>query len=160
MRMFAFWAGILVVLGTINTLIFQKEMLRNSDQSIFLALAPRDPRSMFQGDYMALTYEVENDAIKADTTNWPIDGQVVIKLDARKTGSFVRLHGEEALAAEEHLLRYRKRGTRMQIGPPSYFFQEGQGARYEGAKFGELKVNPSGDTLLVGLRGAELEKLR
>ena len=41
----------------------------------------------------------------------------------------------------------------------AWFFAEGEAKRWEGAKYGEFRVDADGRALLVGLRGAKLEAL-
>jgi len=73
---------------------------------------------------------------------------------------FVRRYTEgEPLAAGEHLLSYRRRGGRIKIGTDAFFFQEGHAPRYARAKYGELRVNWSGESLLIGLRDDQRQPL-
>jgi len=164
MRMIAFmvWGAFLV--GTINFLVLGKERILRDGETVFLALAPRDPRSLVQGDYMALNYTAANQARTAAGPNQPSRGLFVVKLDEKKVGEFVRFHSGEALAANERLLPCHHRherwgGVWMQVGPESFFFQEGHARYYERARYGELKVDASGHCLLAGLRGEDLEPL-
>ena len=48
----------LVVLAAVNGSILAKERIRSTGERIFLALAPVDPRSLMQGDYMALRFAI------------------------------------------------------------------------------------------------------
>jgi uncharacterized membrane-anchored protein len=41
----------------------------------------------------------------------------------------------------------------------AWAFSEGEASRWAAAKYGEFRVGPSGQALLVGLRGIHLEKL-
>ncbi len=63
-----------------------------------------------------------------------------------------RYEADTPLAAGEHLLFYRRRDHRIKIGTDAFFFQEGHAMRYQRAKFGELRVDASGESLLIGLR--------
>jgi len=56
-------------------------------------------------------------------------------------------------------LRYRVRAGRVKFATNAFFFEEGTGARYQRARYGEFRVAPSGELLLTGLRGADLERL-
>lgn len=138
------------VLGAANGLIFQKEMVLRHGQSMLLKLAPVDPRSLMQGDYMALRYDLlgklppQNDRPQAS-------GRIVVRTDEANVASFVRLDGGEPLAAGEHFLKFRQDRDRARLGAESYFFQEGQADRFAKAKYGELKVAPNGGSVLVGL---------
>ncbi len=55
MRSTLFWIATAVVMVVPNVLILQKETLRSSSSTVFLELAPVDPRSLMQGDYMILS---------------------------------------------------------------------------------------------------------
>jgi uncharacterized membrane-anchored protein len=46
-----------LVLAVCNGLIWQKEKVLRDGKVMLLRLAPRDPRSLMQGDYMVLNYE-------------------------------------------------------------------------------------------------------
>ena len=59
------WAGLALVLVTINTSILTKERLLRDGTVLRLALAPVDPRSLMQGDYMALSFALARDALRA-----------------------------------------------------------------------------------------------
>ena len=60
-------AATLLVLGGVNWSILAKERIKDNGESILLALAPVDPRSLMQGDYMALRFEIESH-IPTDTS--------------------------------------------------------------------------------------------
>lgn len=151
------WTVTLLVLGVVNLLIFQKEQLIASGQTIFLELAPVDPRSLIQGDYMILRYSLVQN-INVDEL--PPDGYLVLKLDERNIATFVQVHDPQvALAPDERLIRYRRRDGDIRLGAESFFFQEGHAEYYSEARYAELRLAESGDTVLVGLRGPELEVL-
>jgi len=92
---------------------------------MLLELAPRDPRSLFQGDYMSLRYAITGD----EPGKWPRDGLLQVTLDADSVVRSYRLHGPGApLGPDEHLLRYRRRAGAIRLGPDAFFFQEGSGS--------------------------------
>lgn len=146
-----------VVLAAVNVMIYKKEMTLQNGKVVLLELAPVDPRSLMQGDYMALRYKI---ARGMRGNSLPRDGALVVGLDENGVATFKRLHVSGVpLAAEEHLLRYRVRANGVRLGAESFFFQEGHADYYSGAKYGELRVADSGDSVLVGLRGQNLERL-
>ena len=152
------WGGAFLVLGTANSLILHKEHLLAHGEVMLLELAPRDPRSLMQGDYMVLDYALARDEILPGRDRIPASGHLVVTLDQHHAAHLERLHQGEPLAPGEHLLRFRYRG-RLRLGAESFFFQEGNAGRYEEARYGELRVAPSGTSVLVGLRGADREPL-
>ncbi len=148
----------MVVLAVINGLIIHKEHVLEFGTTVLLRLAPRDPRSFMQGDHMVLRYELVQAIPSAELQARGSSGLIVIALDDNAVGRFVRFHDDEALAGDEILLRYRRRGI-LRLGAETFFFQEGHAELYEEARYGELRVAPSGESVLVGLRGQNLERL-
>lgn len=159
MRKRVFWIATLFVFVALNGMIAQKQRLLASGQVMYLKLAPVDPRSLIQGDYMALRYEVLRNLTSTGQAPEAADGAIVVRLDANSVATFARFHHGQPLAPDERLLRYRCRDGQFRIGAESYFFQEGQAGQYRDAKFGELRVTASGDCVLVGLRDEKLQRL-
>ena len=152
------FGGVLLVLGVTNLQIVQKERLLRDGTTILLELAPVDPRSLIQGDYMQLDYAITRGL--ADTSASPRDGALVVEPDENGVARLVRHHSRAIpLMPGEQLLHYRVRDGRFQVGTNAFFFQEGQGEQYRGARYGELKADASGTTLLVGLRDANRKPL-
>ncbi len=162
----------LIVLAFVNVSIVQRERLLEDGRIVLLELAPVDPRSLMQGDYMALRFKVAADATPAmareaepargargasDLVN--ADGRIVVTVDAKRIASYRRLDDGQPLAAGEIVLRYRVREGVVKFATNAYFFQEGTAARYESARYGEFRVAPDGDLLLTHLRGKDLEPL-
>lgn len=149
--------GAAIILGAVNFNIYQREQLLESGRSVFLELAPVDPRSLMQGDYMALRFAVESSLFGVRENLQ--DGRIVLTLDERGVGTFTRFDTGTPLAANEVVMRYRVRNERAKFGTNAYFFQEGTADLYAGARFGEFKVASSGDAILTALRGEKLELL-
>ena len=152
------FGGLALVLVAVNAFIVQKERLLASGDVVLLELAPVDPRSLIQGDYMRLEYDAARQAMPQ--ASWARTGRIVVRLDSSRVARFVRLHEGGPLAPGERLLEYRMRRSRMQIGSDAFFFQEGHAARYAGARYGELRVAPGGSSVLVGLRDASRRPIR
>lgn len=152
----ALFGGLALALGLVDLQAVRKERLRDHGAVVFLELASRDPRSLMQGDYMTLDFQIERDLRGAPER----EGQFVVRLDARGVASFVRfVHPEQSAPPDERLLRYRQRGGRPRIGPESFFFQEGDAGRYARARYAGLRVAADGETLLVGLLDEGLRAL-
>lgn len=159
MRSVLVFGGLLLVLGVSNYAIVQKERLRSGGTSMLVELAPVDPRSLIQGDYMRLDYAIARQLSGMDA--WPSAGHIVVALDTGDVARFVRLHDPGTpLAAGAHLLQYRRRGSRVRIGTDAFFFQEGTAAKYNRARYGELRVDRKGGSVLVSLRDAERRPIR
>jgi uncharacterized membrane-anchored protein len=156
----------------VNLVIAQKEQLLAHGKVVYLELAPVDPRSLMQGDYMALRFTVANDAepsLSRVDRNQQIfqtagnlqtaDGHIVVTLDERSIGQFVRLDDGRPLGSGEVRLRFRVREGQLRFATNGFFFQEGTAPQYESARYGEFRVSDNGDLILTSLRGPSLERL-
>ena len=157
--------GGVLILVFANVGIYQNQQLLASGRVVLLQLAPVDPRSLMQGDYMALRFKVANDAfgnVPRDTPHDVHDGRLVLKVDDRNVGSFERFDDGQPIGPQEVLLRYRMRGAGNRdpkFATNGYFFQEGTADRYSTARFGEFRVSPSGEAILTAMRNDKLERL-
>lgn len=155
MRNIVLWAVLILVMGSVNFSIFKKEETLNNGQVMLLELAPVDPRSLIQGDYMRLRYKMGTEVEEA----WLEDeGRIVVRLDENNVATFVRVDKGEKLQESEHLLAYKNRRG-MRLGAESYFFQEGNAELYANAEYGELRVDSTGASVLAGLRDENFERL-
>jgi uncharacterized membrane-anchored protein len=71
--------NLIILLGLFTNSIIEKETLLADGKLILLELAPADPRSLMQGDYMRLRYNIAEN-IKADSISKR--GFCVVKLEA------------------------------------------------------------------------------
>ncbi|HEX8258405.1 MAG TPA: GDYXXLXY domain-containing protein [Allosphingosinicella sp.] len=149
----------LAVLAAVNFGIYQRERLLADGRVVLLKLSPIDPRSLMQGDYMRLNFEVADQAFPGFSDTEMGDGHIVVGLDARNIAHFRRFAGAGPLAPNEIALRYRIRGGEPNFATNAYFFQEGRAAAYEKALYGEFRVGSGGDMILTRLRGPRLEVL-
>ncbi len=159
MRSALFWLGTLLVFLVPNALVVHKETLTRHGRSVYLELAPVDPRSLMQGDYMDLAYRLARDLREA-SADWPDRGRLVLRLDEQGRGEFDRLElASEDLAPDEQVLRYRVRPRGLVIGAESFFFQEGQAQVFARAEYAELRVAADGSSVLVALCDNDLVRL-
>jgi uncharacterized membrane-anchored protein len=151
LRDLAVLGGLIAILALVNWQIVAKERVLRDGELMLLELAPVDPRSLMQGDYMRLDYAIAREL--TNRSGFPADGRVVVANDQNGVARFVRQEEPGVpLGAAEHLLRYRRRGGSVRIGTDAFYFQEGQADRYTGAHYGELRVDATGEGLLIGLR--------
>ena len=144
--------GLLLALGVPALLAPQKERLLARGTPVLLELAPVEPRSLIQGDYMRLDYAIAQQ-LADDVRRWPSTGALVVRLDANGVARFVRRHTPDApVQPGEHLLTYRRRGGSVRIGTDAFHFQEGDAPRYAGARYGEVRVARDSKSVLVRLR--------
>jgi len=149
----------LLLLLVVNVTIYQREHLISAGRMVLLELAPVDPRSLMQGDYMALRFQVANQAFSDQNLKRLDDGHLVLALDERNVATFTRFADGSPLAESEVLLRYRIRNGRSKLATNAFFFQEGTAKEYERAKFGEFRVAQNGESILTRLRDEELKVL-
>jgi len=155
--------GAALVLGLVNHAIAGKERIKQDGQTIFLKLRPVDPRSIMQGDYMALRFELA-EAIEAPLRKSRSDRDVFregkrvlapIELDERGVATLA-----EQGAKGDAQVRYRLRSGRVWLGTNALFFEEGTAHRYTGAQYGEFKLDrETGEAVLIGLRDGDLKPL-
>lgn len=142
--------NLIILLVLFNNSIYQKEKLLSDGQLILLELAPVDPRSLMQGDYMNLRYAISEN-INSDSISKR--GFCVLKLEENGIAKRVRIQeNKKPINENEFIIEYTSKEWRgINIGAESYFFQEGEADKYENAKYGGIKVDNQGNSLLVGL---------
>lgn len=159
MRMILFLVASLGVFAILIALVVQKETILREGRTVYLEQAPLDPRSLIQGDYMVVRYQIEQSVRRSPDWEEASKGYLVLVPDESGVGRFVRIHKGEPLTGDEFRLRFRRRKNRLRIGAESFFFQEGHAERYEGSKFGELKVSAAGECILVDLVDESFEPM-
>lgn len=141
--------AVVLVLGAVNGSIYVKERIKARGERVLLELAPVDPRSLMQGDYMALDFTIARE-VRSNTS-----GSVPLVLDRNGVGRLATMPAPGALR-----IRYRIRQGRVWLGTNAYFFEEGSAEHYAGARYGEFRVDRrSGEAVLVGMRGPGFERL-
>jgi len=158
------WAALtagIAILMLANYSIYSRERLLAEGRVALLELAPVDPRSLMQGDYMALRFRASDDARRgrARDEEEAADGRIVLELDPQGVARFKRQDDGAPLAADEIRIRYRVRAGELKFATNAFFFQEGDAKLYERARYGEFRVAENGECLLTGLRGEKLERL-
>jgi uncharacterized membrane-anchored protein len=163
-RVLCVWLGLAGVLGAAGWSVWSNERILAVGRIVLLELAPVDPRSLLQGDFMELNYAL-NAALRQQQAR--TDGYAVLRLDARQVATLVRVQAAlPALtvtgappAADEVVIRYRVRQHRLQIASNAFFFQEGREAAFRGARYGEFRVGRDGEPRLTALLDADLNRL-
>jgi len=152
--------SLVAVLAVINVAIAQKEALIAEGRPVFVPLAPVDPCSLMQGDFMRLNFALPRDvAQRAGGLLGAARPRVVARLDDRRVATVLRLHDGAPLAPGELLIELTPKDGRWTVVTDAWFFKEGEAGRWSRARFGEFRVKPDGQALLVGLRGEALDKL-
>jgi len=137
----------------------QQALLRNG-RTVYLELAPVDPRSLLQGDYMAVNYAVMNRLNHVQPNDPQFQsGAIILQLDARNVGTFARFDNSQPLAANEVRVQYHHAGWQAVIGAESYFIPEGSAQRFGQAKYGELKIEHDGTARITALCDKDLQPI-
>jgi uncharacterized membrane-anchored protein len=144
--------NLLIVVSYMMYAVCAKENTISKGTLALLELAPVDPRSLMQGDFMQLNYAISQQ-VSNQTPDLDKRGYIVVTLDKNGLATYKRWqHSEEPNGQDEYLIKYTKPDYRgISIGAESFFFQEGHGEKYEKAKYGGLKLGEDGSSVLVGL---------
>lgn len=152
--------SLIACLGLVNYSVVQREEIINTGRVVYLELAPVDPRSLLQGDYMRLNYETFPSLYGRDY-NAAARGALVLTIDEQNIGTFSHFEAtNQALAANQQRLKYRTIGYRVKLATDTFFFEEGAGARFAAARYAELHINEVGEMALVGLRDKNLQLIK
>lgn len=173
----ALYGGGLLIVAVTLTDVIRKEQLLAQGETLILALAPVDPRSLMQGDYMALRFELGDEVSQVlkqeseDITTtqliaymqpYPKAAAQLVGLENPRNGdvwvwnadqsSWQRSSSITQLAEQALPLRLRYQyGNWLPNGVDAWFFPEGKAEIYEDARFGVFKVNRRADALLYEL---------
>ena len=158
-RALILFGSLLIFLYVVNMGIYRAEKMIESSTPVYMELAPVDPRSLIQGDYMMLAYQIEEDARVAGL-NQHHRGQLVVKIDEMNVAHFLHLYEGETLAEDELLMNFRALGDfSVVVGIDSFFFQEGLADEYADAKYAEVRVTEGGTIMLIDLVDENFERL-
>lgn len=136
------------------------EEILASGRQIYLALAPVDPRSLMQGDFMRLNFAVPAEAQRSRPSllgrRWAIAA-----LDDRGVATVRQVIDEQPTAVAPGLivLPMRVKNGRWIVGTDAWFFKEGTAKTWQRARFGVFRVGKDGTALLVGMADEALSIL-
>ncbi|QIC61907.1 GDYXXLXY protein [Acinetobacter schindleri] len=176
-----------LILAGFSILIFVGLTLKHehhlaNSQAIFVELAPVDPRSILQGDYMALNYELhfEGDAEADRGEEGSLPDKKIAALEKRIQDqthllSYVQLDDQHRViqtSLDKSLLKIApetsmslilknpsNRLANLYPAANSFLFAEGLEPCYRNAKYAEIKVKDNGQALLANLVDQNLRAL-
>lgn len=154
-----------LAVGLVQWDVSGKERVIAQGQKIFVRLAPVDPRSLMQGDYMALRFDlppaVHQQLAALSDRSLGATRHVVAKIDHQGVAQVLRLFApNEHLPSGERLLPLRYLKGHWVLVTDAYFFPEGQGQYFNAARYGEFRALPGGEALLVGLADEKLQPIK
>ena len=153
--------GWLLVMLVAGYSIFSKEYVLRKGTWVLLELAPVDPRSLMQGDYMQISFAIDEQiAVWLQARGKQGEqGYVHIRLDELQRGEFLRIAAKPAREAGVYSLKLRYQAGRYSVGPNAFFFQEGTAEQLQQARWGGLRIAANGDAMLVSLHDQDLARL-
>lgn len=167
-------AVVLLILIPLNYKVQQFEDVLATGKPVVLKIAPVDPRSLMQGDYMALSYSILND-IRANL-NESEDGVFTIETEKKRPSKvYALIHQDEqgvaTLCRVEDSLPNDFKDCAADVYLPvnnfkwlpelpsqEYFFAEGKGQHYAQAEYAEYRFK-NGILLLARLLDKDLKAL-
>lgn len=159
------WLLALSALATVavaNIAIADKEHTIANGQKVYVPLAPVDPRSLMQGDYMRLRFTLPP-MPELDRRDAGVEGLLgsrpyaVGRLDARGVVAWERVERYDApIAPGEFRIQLTPKNGDWTLVTDGWYFAEGDAERWEQARFGEFRVQPDGKALLVGMADEQL----
>ena len=149
--------NLVLVLGLFSFSVIKKETLLNNGREILLRLAPVDPRSLMQGDYMRLDYQILR---QIDYEENSTNKYIVVKVGSDNVAEYVRVQNDKNLFEGELLIRYKEEEWTRRIGAENYFFQEGTGDKYADAEYGLIKADADGNCMLIGLCNSDKQLIK
>ncbi|PWW08579.1 putative membrane-anchored protein [Paenibacillus cellulosilyticus] len=148
---------VVLQLGFISYQAAASEHALRSGTPVKLEIAPVDPRSMLQGDYVTLSYTNSRPSslVETDLRNSNAHKvKVVLKLDANGVYQFSRLYSQgESIEPNEVIMNGRWDGWgTVQYGIETYFVPEGTGMDVQReARYAYVRVSSTGNAILERL---------
>ena len=174
----------IVLLFVITGFFAQKEeSYKKLDSYFYLERRPVDPRSLLQGDYMTLNYDILDQTTEFIYQNKSYDyyeeerkeetkeqkekrelaeakkAYIAIRLDGNKVAKFVKLTKEKTDEKDLLFVAYKSDGYNVDINANSYLFQEGTWDKYENARYAKV-VLVDNKLRLIDLRDKDFKEIK
>ena len=149
------WVPIVIVqLFILVILIFQKETILRNGTDIILKVEPVDPRSLLQGDYVELSYNIS----QVESENFSQQVYVLVEKDAKGIYQIKEIYDtieearEEKTEENQAILTGKSNGETITYGIEHFFIEEGTGREVEqNAKYAKIRVGSNGDAILISI---------
>jgi uncharacterized membrane-anchored protein len=146
----------------INLFALRASRLADTGREVLLELAPVDPLSLVQGQYMQLRFAIEDSYPLKEPVFEEVD-RVVLRLDEQNVGRVDRPYQGGPLGEGEVLFQasvdVSDETYRVHLQQRSFLFEENQQDRYQGARLGIFRVKENGDYVLVNLADKDFRPL-
>lgn len=114
-----------------------KEEKNLNKKTFYIKTVPIDPRSLIQGDYMILNYDITESA-RAEARNLR-KGYIRVRINDLKVAEFIGVDREYLPSSDNELsIQFHQNDSTIDIGVNSYLFQEGTGDKFQKAKYAEV----------------------
>lgn len=156
---------ILLVLVAINFNIVKKQNLIKNGEMLLFELAPADPRSLMQGDYMRLRFAIANKINTKLKSSYPQNsipsqfGSVIVEKGVDNVVNFIALYEQQNLSPNQYKVPFKYRNYQVVFTTNAFYFQEGQATHYQKAKYGEFRVSKTAEMILVAMRDKDFNIL-
>ncbi len=157
-------ATVVLVLGAVTINISKKEDLITHGDKLLFSLGPVDPRSIMQGDYMRLRFELATQIaaklqqLNTQNTIPQYNGFAVVEKDDKGIVTFVDLYHNQDLTQNQFLIPYKNRNHQIHFTTNAFYFQEGKASHFQQARFGEFRYK-NGEMILVNMVDKDFEVL-
>lgn len=162
-------AGLLMALGSVLWDVRGKEQVMAQGQKIYIPLMPADPRSLMQGDYMALRFAIPpqlQQQLGESATGWSLQSTrlAIASINAQGIAQLQRLAqtgqaAQQTPSQNEITVPLKLLKGQWTVVTDAFFFPEGQGTPFQNARFGEFRALPDGRMLLVGMADEKLQPI-
>ena len=146
----------------VNLFALRVNRLVDTGREVLLELAPVDPLSLVQGQYMELEFAIEDSYPLEELLSEEVD-RVVLRLDENDVGRVQRPYQGGSLSEGEILFRasvdVSERTYHVRLQQRSFLFEENQERRYQNARLGIFRVKENGDYVLVDLADKDFRPL-
>jgi uncharacterized membrane-anchored protein len=132
---------------------WRKAAIMESGREVLLPLRPVDPRSLVQGDFMALAYARHLTAGLPST-----GGTAYLRVNADGEAWGTR-RADGPPVAGEIAVHVRQGRREARLAPDSFLFQEGTGKDWARARFAVVRI-ADGDLVLSGLADEQRQPIR
>ncbi len=141
-----------------------------SAQMVYFEIAPYDPRALLSGDYMQLSYVLEEEKndemmvwiVSQGTQQMKSDEEALRQFPDQAWTFYVSDRGivQTGQTPQPLLVPIRRRGWRGEARlPHQFYFQEGKAKAYENAAYARMARLGNGSFILTGLTDKNLQLL-
>lgn len=136
-----------------------KEERNLKQETFYIKTAPVDPRSLIQGDYMILNYDITESARKEARDLRK--GYIRVRINDLKVAEFVRVDNKYLPSSDNEIsIQFHQNNSTMDIGVNSYLFQEGTGNRFQKAQYAEVIKLKNGELRLKHLLDRNFDRIK